>query len=324
MSKLVSNISSDYFEASGRITGRNTTMVYVEGYDDISFWRNIFDDYESDTWTFHVTTPVRRDLAKGKKVVMQMIPKAGRNLFLCVDSDFDYLFGDLTEESRAVNHSPYLFQTYVYSIENYMCYAPSLASVCVHATKNDDRIFDFVEFMAEYSRIIYPLFLWYALSARKDSPTMFPLSDFKAAVHIGFLDPADNGAATLKWLERNVDKRVAMLTKKHAKWVPDMREFEREIRLRGVDETNVYLFIQGHTLLDNVVKVILARVCEQLRQRQMGVIMGSQRQGVTLKNEISNYTNSLRDILELVRDNVGYKRSPFYAKLKTSLEKYIK
>ena len=41
-----------------------------------------------------------------------------------------------------------MFHTYAYATENYLCYAPSLHNVCVKATKNDTRIFDFVKFMA--------------------------------------------------------------------------------------------------------------------------------------------------------------------------------
>ena len=40
-----------------------------------------------------------------------------------------------------------MFHTYAYATENYLCYAPSLHNVCVRATKNDTRIFDFERFM---------------------------------------------------------------------------------------------------------------------------------------------------------------------------------
>lgn len=102
-----------------------------------------------------------------KRVLLDMIPQSGPNLLLCMDSDFDYLFNGNTEQSRLVNESPYVFHTYAYATENYLCHPPSLHRVCAKATKNDTLIFDFEAFLKEYSRIIHPLFLWYAYSAMR-------------------------------------------------------------------------------------------------------------------------------------------------------------
>ena len=77
--------------------------VFVEGYDDVAFWRGIFDDYETDRLKFEISVPPRQDLAKGKRVLLDMIPESSPDLLLCVDSDFDYLFDGHTEQSRLVN-----------------------------------------------------------------------------------------------------------------------------------------------------------------------------------------------------------------------------
>ncbi len=153
--------------------------VYVEGYEDVAFWRGIFDHFQNPYMRFEISVPDRADLPKGKKVLMGMIPRSSDELILCVDSDFDFLFADRTEQSREVNNARYMFHTYAYATENFLCYAPSLHNVCVKATKNDTRIFDFVRFMHEYSCTIYPLFLWYAYSAQLSSENVFPLIDFK-------------------------------------------------------------------------------------------------------------------------------------------------
>ena len=105
--------------------------VYVEGYEDVAFWRGVFDDYESDRFTFEISVPLRDDLAKGKKVVLGMADGSDRDTMLCVDSDFDYLFADQTEASRRINGTPNIFHTYAYATENYQCYAPSLHNICV-------------------------------------------------------------------------------------------------------------------------------------------------------------------------------------------------
>lgn len=313
--RLVQNITSEYFEATSALQKRNRVMVYVEGYDDIPFWRAIFDEFETPDRRFEISTPARNDLAKGKKVVLQFAPQAGRNLILCVDSDFDYLFGDLSSQSRMVNHTPFLLQTYTYAIENYLCYPPSLHSVCVRATKKDVHLFDFEEFMREYSRIIYPVFVWYAFAARVDRPTIFTLADFRNTVKINFINVEENGEDTLVWLEKQVAKRLKFLRTKHQRWLPEVEKFEAYIKERGVVPEETHLYMQGHTLMDNVVSVVVGTVCNALRKLAVRQIMGSSRQGLPLNNELSSYNNVLSDVDELLKINTGYRSCPLFAKL---------
>lgn len=297
--------------------------VYVEGYEDVAFWRGIFDHFRNPYLHFEISVSNRSDLPKGKKVLMSMIPQSCEELLLCVDSDFDYLFGNHTEQSREVNSTRHMFHTYAYATENYLCYAPSLHNVCVKATKNDTRIFDFVKFMEEYSQAIYPLFLWYAYSAFRSSEAAFPLIDFKATARIGFLDIADNGANTLAWLRRNIAKRESMLRTRHPHMVEPMKAFEKQLHERGVTPESTYLYMHGHTLMDCVVLVVLNAVCEKLRQMSIAKITASKKVGVALKNEMSNYTNSLRSIRDVLLDNENYTGCKLYKRLSRDIEKYL-
>ena len=87
--RLVQNITSEYFEATSALQKRNRVMVYVEGDDDIPFWRAIFDEFEPPDRRFEISTPARNDLAKGKKDVLKFAPQAGRTQILCVETDLD-------------------------------------------------------------------------------------------------------------------------------------------------------------------------------------------------------------------------------------------
>ena len=280
--------------------------VYVEGYEDVAFWRGIFDHFQNPSLRFEISVPDRGDLPKGKKVLMGTIPRSSEELLLCVDSDFDYLFAGRTEQSREVLGARYMFHTYAYATENYLCYAPSLHNVCVKATKNDTRIFDFVQFMHDYSCTIYPLFIWYAFSAQLASENVFPLVDFKASVRLGYLDLEQNGARTIEWLQRNVEKREKLLQQRNPRMIEPMKRFEEQLRERGVKPENTYLFMHGHTLMDNVVMILLNSVCEKLRAMSIARITASQKQGVALKNEMSNYT-----------------KCPLYKRLQRDIERYI-
>ncbi len=298
-------------------------QVFVEGYEDVAFWRGIFDHYETPELRFEISVPPREDLAKGKKVLLEMIPESNQELLLCVDSDFDYLFSDRTSQSILVNHSPYMFHTYAYATENFLCYAPSLHSVCVKATKNDTRIFDFESFLTAYSKTIYPLFLWYAYSAQLSSENVFTLLDFKSSVKLNYLEVEENGRGTLEWLGRQVEKRVTSLHLHHPGWGPDLEAFSKALSRRGVTPDNVYLFMQGHTLMDNVVIVMLHAVCEYLKDMTNEKITTSQKRGTALRNELSNYNNSLRSVRDILLDNEKYKECFLYRKLEQDIERYI-
>lgn len=303
--------------------GRRSVQVFVEGYEDVAFWRGIFDHFDNPYMRFEISVPNREDLPKGKKVLMSMLEHSSESLLLCVDSDFDYLFGDKTPQSRLICESPYMFHTYTYATENYLCYAPSLHNVCVKATKNDCHIFDFESFMAEYSRTIYPLFVWYAYSARLSSENVFPLVDFKNAVRLGYLEIENNGRDTLAWLARNVKRRLQRLEQEHPHMVHGVEDFEHELLLRGVTPDTTYLYMHGHTLMDNVVMIILSTVCDRLRQMSVHKINSSKKQGLSLKNEMSNYMNSLRSIRDVLLDNENYTSCPLYKKLKADIQNYL-
>ncbi len=306
-----------------RNPGKMLVEVFVEGYEDVSFWRGIFDEYETSRITFEINVPPRADLAKGKKVILGMHGECSPERLLCVDSDFDYLFGDLTNQSNLVTCTDYMFHTYAYATENYLCYAPSLHNVCVKATKNDTRIFDFERFMSEYSRIIYPLFLWYAYSAQLKNEKVLTLLEFRATVKLNYLEVDDNGGNTLYWLERQVDKRLRALEKEHPGWQNDLDSFGALLAQKGVTPETTYLYMQGHTLMDNVVIIMLNAVCDVLRQMSNLRISASTKTGTALRNEISNYNNALRNVRDVLLDNESYKDCPLYGKLRSDIEKYL-
>ncbi|MFI3316542.1 MAG: DUF4435 domain-containing protein [Rikenellaceae bacterium] len=297
--------------------------VYVEGYEDVAFWRGVFDHFSNPYLRFEISVPPRKDLPKGKKILLNMIPESSQEMILCVDSDFDYIFHDSTPQAREVNGAQFLFHTYTYATENYLCYAPSLHNVCVKATKNDTRIFDFDVFMTEYSRAIYPAFLWYCYSAQLSSESVFILADFKNTVRINFLDITDNGANTIAWVGRNVRRKVLELSEKHPQMATDIKKFERTIIQRGVTPQTTYLYMHGHTLMDNVVMIALNAVCEKLRQLSTARIINSSKKGTAFKNEINNYTNSLRSIKDVLLDNENYTKCPLFKALRADLARYI-
>ncbi len=310
-------------QQKNRLNGQRLVYVYVEGYEDVSFWRSIFDHFANPYLRFEISVPMRKDLPKGKKVLLDMVSQSSKEMLLCVDSDFDYLFHEATPTSKIVSKAEFMFHTYTYATENYLCYAPSLHNVCVKATKNDMRIFDFERFMAEYSRTIYPAFLWYAFAAKMGNKVMFKLSDFRTTVRISRVDVATNGAKTVAWVASNVRRCLSRLQQEHSDKLEQFDEFKRSIEPRGVTAENCYLYMQGHTLMDNVVMIVLQNVCDRLRQMSLDRITSSSKRGTALHNEISNYKNTQRSIRDVLLDNENYTDCHLYKRLKNDIERYV-
>ena len=145
--RLKDNLNSQYFEAANSLTSkkaRRRIVAYVESYDDIYFWRTVLSEFENDKRFFEVMLPSKGNLTRGKKSVLMNFLEGeplGRDMIACVDADYDYLIQGRTRQSQKILASPYVFHTYVYAIENFQCYAPSLHNVCVSVALNDHRIF---------------------------------------------------------------------------------------------------------------------------------------------------------------------------------------
>jgi hypothetical protein len=125
--------------------------------------------------------PSKAKLSRGKKSVLMNFLKGeplGKDMIACVDADYDYLMAGATPTSKSIIESPYVFHTYVYAIENFQCYAPSLHNVCVAVALNDHRIFDFRDYFRQFSEAIFPLFVWSVMVYRNGNYPKFTITDF--------------------------------------------------------------------------------------------------------------------------------------------------
>jgi hypothetical protein len=187
--RLTQHLDSSYLQALNRLNGkdaRQKIVVYVESFDDVLFWRTLLHPLETERYYFEVMLPSRTTLCKGKKVALAN--RLGPYMIACVDADYDYVMQGATETSKVVCTSPYVFHTYAYAIESFQCYAPALNHVCVMATLNDRRLFDFETFLTQYSEIIWPLFVWNVWAYRHGVHTQFSMLHLHHVVALDGLD----------------------------------------------------------------------------------------------------------------------------------------
>ncbi len=340
--RLKDNLNSRYFEAANQLTSkraRHRIVAYVESYDDIYFWRTVLSRFENESRFFEVMLPSHQKLERGKKsVLMNFIEREefqeennkvqegaerlGPDMIACVDADYDYLLQGSTPQSKKIVDSPYVFHTYAYAIENLQCYAPSLHDTCVAVTLNDHRIFDFEDFLRQYSEAVFPLFVWSVWFYKTGRHNKFSLSDFSRVVDLGGFN-VHNPQYSIDHLRHKVGVRVRQLQADYPNNKEEYLKTKEDIKRLGVTPQTTYMYIQGHHLFDNVVVPILNKVCNYLRQERQDEIARTARHHTQKRNEMSCYEHSLQDIRQMLKKNMGYILSPQFQQIQRDIEQYL-
>ena len=327
MKRLNEYLNSNFIEAANALRPKRAAqriIAYVESYDDISFWRTVFNEYESDKVHFEIMLPARTKLTKGKKqAMMNMLGKAyGRNMIACVDSDYDYLLQGATSTSRQMLENKFILHTYAYSIENYRCYADSLKQVCVLCTQNDSNVIDFKEFFKLYSCICYPLFVWSILLYRKHDTRTMSLLDFCEIVRLTSFT-VGNPAYSLQQLSKRVKHNSGMLEKQFPEFKEECQKLDEELNSLGINPEETYFYIQGHHIMNGVTMRIMQPVCRHLRSKREEEIERYAYHRQQYNNELASYRHSQCDIATMLSKNTDYKNATPYLRLKADIEKLL-
>lgn len=335
--RLRDNINSSYFEAANQLAskkGRRRIVAYVESYDDILFWRSVLGGMETDKLYFEVMLPTHKKLERGKKsVLMKLIESSveredskaarlGPDMIACVDADYDYMLQGATTQSRQVINNPYVFHTYAYAIENMQCYASSLHDVCVMVTLNDHRIFDFEDYLRQYSEAIFPLFIWSVWAYRTGNYHDFTLTDFARVIDPGGFNVFDP-QPSLDHLRQKVIRKVRQLQTQYPNNKEVYLQTKEDIKALGVTPQTTYLYVQGHSLFDNVIVPILNKVCNRLRMERQEEIQRTARHYTQRKNEMSCYEHSLQDIRQMLKKNLGYRMAPEFLHIQQDILHFL-
>ena len=326
--RLQEHLNSTYIELASKLRPRNTArkiVAYVESYDDVFFWRSVLQDFETDNIKFEVMLPSPFSLCKGKKAALmnKLGPRLGDYMIACVDADYDYLMQGATEISRTLLSSPYILHTYAYAIENYQCYAPALHTACVMSTLNDRDILSLEDFMEEYSKIIWPLFVWSIWTHRNGQANNYSITAFAQTVTFHDINPYHPENA-LENLRVRVNKQVAWLQRKF----PKAKESYLKLRKSLQEELNIrpsetYLYIQGHALMEGVVLPLLNPICNILRREREKEISQLAMHGLQKQNELSGYRHSQSPIDLMLRKGTDFKQSAPYQNLCTDIARLV-
>ena len=323
MPSLSTYISSQYVQAANRLAGkhaRKSIVVYVESFDDVAFWSNLLRPLETEEYYFEVMLPSKTSLCKGKKIALAN--QLGPNMIACVDADYDYLMQGSTPTSEEVCRSPYVFHTLVYAIENYQCHASSLHNVCVSATLNDRRIFDFEAFLKDFSEIIHPLFVWNVWCYREGKFKQFSMADFYRIVRLRDIN-LYHPEQELNDLRRRVNSKIARLQHQFPEAKKGYKPLREELLSLGVTPDVTYLFMRGHDLLDGIVSMLTAKVCDLLRKERERDIRKYAEHNKQMQNELASYQHSVASVDDILKHHNGYATAPQYLWIQERIKTFM-
>lgn len=325
--RLQDHLSSGYIESANKLRSKRLKkriVAYVESYDDVFFWRSILKKFENDEYYFEVMLPSRTSLSRGKKsALMNMLgPGLGEYMIACVDADYDWLLQGSTEMSRIVCTNPYVIHTYAYAIENYQCYAPNLHTICVMSTLNDRVMIDLNAFMSEYSSIIWPLFVWNIWCYRYNNYSEFTMSDFCEVVTFRDVNPY-HPENTLQAVKNRVNKKIAWLQRRFPEGKKTYAPLRAELLNMGLTPETTYLFMQGHSVFENVVMPLLTPVCTLLRKEREREIVKLAEHEIQRQNELACYQHSQAPVDDMLRKNTGFRTSMPYEWLSEDIKRLM-
>ena len=325
--RLQDHLSSGYIESANKLRSKRLKkriVAYVESYDDVFFWRSILKKFENEEYYFEVMLPSRTSLSRGKKsALMNMLgPGLGEYMIACVDADYDWLLQGSTEMSRIVCTNPYVIHTYAYAIENYQCYAPNLHTICVMSTLNDRVMIDLNAFISEYSSIIWPLFVWNIWCYRYNNYSEFTMSDFCEVVTFRDVNPY-HPENTLQAVKNRVNKKIAWLQRRFPEGKKTYAPLRAELLNMGLTPETTYLFMQGHSVFENVVMPLLTPVCTLLRKEREREIVKLAEHEIQRQNELACYQHSQAPVDDMLRKNTGFRTSKPYEWLSEDIKRLM-
>lgn len=346
---MIKAINSDLVKATNSMLSKSESkkiVVYTESYEDCGFWYSILQDFETCEYKFEIKTPSRNSNIKGKQEAlcreMDILSLGvGEYMIICIDSDYDYLLQNTTPISKKINESPYIFQTYVYAIENFMCHAESLHSVCSLSTNVVCDDFDFITTLKRYSNIIYELLvlsIWVDKVEKEEKPKsttnvkgkIFPLKDFAPCVAFFTSEIyPENIERCLQRIQKNVTDKYAVVYSlivkiyyagKKDDFDQELDIFKNNLKDLGFSPDNAYLFMKGHFLKDGFIKHLIKGVCTRRIESKMREI---DKNGDEVSATKAQFHNACRDQKTVLSTNMEFKKHCLqYQKLHDKLLKY--
>lgn len=269
-------------------------VVLVEGKTDKWFWSRVLDQVIPQHYKIYADVNYPAPQASGKLALVQFIPFANRDFLICLDSDFDYLLQEPILQHR------FVFHTYAYSIENILCYAPSLQQVLATKIRRQEAVFDFEAFFHQYSEAIYSwlLFQVQTRQLQQPAPPYFPaVARTQLSRPFEFLDD----------LRRQIKQEISQELAR-VQTMPAFQHLVQQLTTLGLTPQNAYLFVRGRDLLQKVTLPLLKAIADPLVKLEFENLKNEDKAAYQVYQEQNSFD-------KLLAENPQIETCPFYSKI---------
>ncbi len=103
-----------------------------------------------------------------------------------------------------------------------------------------------------------------------------------------------------------------------------VKKLGEELKMKGLEDSTAYLFIQGHTLFENVVLMILKPLCRMLQkehEEKIKTFLGHNKQEM-VKN-LNQYKNQMGKIENILTHHTAFKTCFLYKKIEDDITLFL-
>ena len=309
MATLESAFNPQYSENASILTGNpDRVTVEVEDSIDADFWRDLLQglrphkEFHFDPYHTILKEDGTEQRVHGKTRILASAKDFNQWHIGCVDSDYDWLLSDYTEDGKVITGNKYLLQTYAYSIENLMCLSSSLGDFCCNTTE-ETTDFDFADYMSRLSQTVYPLLIWSVYLCSLGNETFTP-----TAWRDVLVNTIRDAEASLAKVAEKTKEKVETLGRDFASEIEEKDKLEAKLAdEKSVSSDNAYLFVRGHELFDHLLNSVLGPMMTELRQQHYKKLQDSDLDSENRKSTLRVYQAKDGSIKHLLSHNYRYK-----------------
>lgn len=235
--------------SAGTILAGYDICFRVEDAVDIAFWQKLLAPKVRDKKVkFFPFVQSGSKRITGKSYIMKHHSQANASYILCVDSDLDRILG-----KKEFDAEHYILQTYTYSWENHHCWSKALQSTWMPWQKNVE--FDFTVFLSALSSVIYDAFVLMLTKKRLSHKgfTLDALCNCLDKVQGNQKEALLNkGEGVLANITDNINRKIANVAPETK---DDLQATIQRLEQLGINKSNCYLYMQGHSVFNLVCRI---------------------------------------------------------------------
>lgn len=318
-SDIRQRLNSTFVHLSNKFRNKEVIQVYVEDDIDKVFWFSFLHPFElAYNVEFHVSIIHDRNKNfQGKASILSYKKESdlGKNLWICIDSDYDELVKDFSAYTNLIRRNKYIITTWWYSIENLKSQPDLLKDNILKASLVDCCPVNIEEILAEVSSCYKEVFLL-LLEMEEKKDKRFKIDDFIRC--LSFVEFDDKGlnetvvnSKILEWKNNNLNFFAQYGNRFHF--------WENKLRGLGYKVEDYYQIFSGHGLYDKIAVPLVSHYAKKYRTEMLSKIANSadskDRKAELVKEYYNNtFTTNERGSLgnrvkQLVTDNSPIRES---------------